>query len=233
MATQKPISTISYNTLPFLREKLSDLYNAHIIQAFQFIFHKGEDGDKDHIHLRIEPNKRIDQMELTTIFIEHIYGEEKPRAVRPWRPSKEEDWILYAVHDPVYLREKYGEVPQKGEKMPYSWTQIEASPLYDVETMYIRAKAKLERTQSNIFDRLEHGESYGNLVKEGVPVSMLNQLAYILTRDNTLQELIDTQKDEIRRLYSAIENAGFTVITDGNGITSLEPLSKDPKKSKT
>ena len=48
MATQKPISTISYNSESFLKEKLDIWLSAHIIQAYQYIFHKGEDvvGEK-------------------------------------------------------------------------------------------------------------------------------------------------------------------------------------------
>lgn len=78
MATQRPISTISYNTEAFLKEKLDTWFEAHIIQAYQYIKHKGEDGDKDHIHLRIEPNRRLDPMELVDALKEHIPGEKKP-----------------------------------------------------------------------------------------------------------------------------------------------------------
>ena len=46
MATQKPISTISYNTEAFLKEKLESWLAEHLIQAYQYICHKGEDGDK-------------------------------------------------------------------------------------------------------------------------------------------------------------------------------------------
>lgn len=115
MATQRPISTISYNSESFLIEKLQRLFDAHVIQAWQYICHKGEDCDKDHIHLRIEPNKRIDPMELTEMFKEYEKGKDKPLGVRPWRQSKEEDWFLYAVHDSDYLSLKYGG-GERGEK---------------------------------------------------------------------------------------------------------------------
>ena len=91
MATQKPISTISYNSEAFLKEKLDSWVNAHIIQCYQYICHKGEDGDKDHIHLRIEPNKKLDPMSLTEELKEYQIGKEKPLGVRPWRPSSEAD----------------------------------------------------------------------------------------------------------------------------------------------
>ena len=118
MATQKPISTISYNSEAFLKEKLNEWYKDHIIQAYQYICHKGEDGDKDHIHLRIEPNKRVDPMALTEQLKEFEIGKIKPLGIRPWRASKEEDWFLYAVHDKDYLKLKYGGF-QKFEKLPY------------------------------------------------------------------------------------------------------------------
>ena len=123
MATQKPISTISYNTEGFLHEKLEEWREAHIISCYQYIKHIGEDGDKDHIHLRIEPNKRIDPMILQEELKEYQIGKEKPLGCRPFRPSKEEDWYLYSVHDKGYLKIKYGG-GEKGEKLPYKWQDI-------------------------------------------------------------------------------------------------------------
>ena len=108
MATQKPISTISYNSEPFLKEVLDSLFKAHIIQAYMYIKHKGEDGDKDHIHLRLEPNKKLDPMDIQTQLREFTPDNDLPLCCRPFRPSKEEDWFLYVVHDPIYLKLKYG-----------------------------------------------------------------------------------------------------------------------------
>ena len=51
MNTRNPISTISYNSMLFLKAKLDELVNAKVIQFYAFIFHKGEDdeaGKKDH-----------------------------------------------------------------------------------------------------------------------------------------------------------------------------------------
>lgn len=142
MATQKPLSTVSYNSESFLLARLMELYDNHKIQAFMYICHKGEDGDKDHIHLRLEPNCRLDPMDLKSFFNEYIKGEEKPLAVRPWRPSKEEDWFLYAVHDPQYMAIKYP--LDTHEKLEYSWDCIKVSPDYDLEIAKIRAKQNLK-----------------------------------------------------------------------------------------
>ena len=104
--TQKPISTISYNTEPFLKNTLDMLYKQHIIQNYMYIFHKGEDGDKDHFHVRLEPNRRIDPMDIKELFSEYDSKNIKPLGVRPFRPSVEEDWILYALHNKDYLKTK-------------------------------------------------------------------------------------------------------------------------------
>ena len=115
---------------------------------------KGEDGDKDHIHLRIEPNKKLDPMDLQEELREYQVGKEKPLGCRPFRPSKEEDWFLYVVHDSDYLKFKYGG-GEKGEKLPYKWQDIKVPEDYDCEIAFIRAKAKLEHTSVNMASRMQ------------------------------------------------------------------------------
>ena len=161
MATQKPISTISYNSEPFLKEVLDSLFKAHIIQAYMYIKHKGEDGDKDHIHLRLEPNKKLDPMDIQTQLREFTPDNDLPLCCRPFRPSKEEDWFLYVVHDPIYLKLKYGG-GEKGEKLPYRWQDIVVSPFYDCEIAFIRSKAFLEHTSVNILafeNKIQRGDT--------------------------------------------------------------------------
>lgn len=179
MATQKPISTISYNTESFLREKLEALYEAHIIQAYMYIKHKGEEGDKDHIHLRIEPNKRLDPMDLVDDLKEYEHGKSKPLGVRPFRPSKEEDWILYAVHDPDYLALKYGN--DKDGKLEYKWEEIVASEGYDVEIAFLRAKQALKHTSPSIISQIEGGKRALNLLKEGESPFVVSQVLRFLS----------------------------------------------------
>lgn len=216
MATQKPISTISYNTESFLREKLEALYNAHIIQAYTYIKHKGEDGDKNHIHLRIEPNKRIDPMDLVDDLKEYEKGKSKPLGVRPFRPSKEEDWILYAVHDPDYLALKYGN--DKDGKLEYKWEDIVASDGYDVEVAFLRAKQALKHTSPSIINQLEGGKRALNLLKEGESPFVVNQVLRFLSstdyenlaeRHAELQRNYDKLLDYIRGVSQAILDAGY------------------------
>lgn len=218
MATQKPISTISYNTEPFLKEKLDDLVNAHIIQSYMYIKHLGEDGDKDHIHLRIEPNKRIDQMDLTDKFKEYIQGNDKPLGVRPWRPSKEEDWILYAVHDSKYLSLKYGG-GDKGEKLPYKWEDIKVSDGFDMEIAFIRAKASLEHSTVNLATRIQSGEKPLNMVLQGENPYIVNSLLRLLsdTDYTRLQGELTSLNDRFNRLLEALSDKGIDVQMDEKG----------------
>ena len=201
MATQKPLSTISYNTESFLKEKLESLYKAHIIQSFQYIKHKGEDGDKDHIHLRLEPNKRIDPMDLAEKFIELDPNNVKPLCCRPFRPSKEEDWILYAVHDKDYLSLKY-KGGERGEKIPYKWTDIVANEYYDTEIAFIRARSYLEHTTTNMACRLKDGVSAYSLIMEGENVHTVNAL--VKAMQITDYERISAENLQLKRILDDI-----------------------------
>ena len=104
MATSKPISNISYNTVEFLIDKLNYFYEKRIIKTWYFIKHQPEaDEGSSHIHLFILPNKVLDPMELSQEFEEFIPGEKLPRRVMRWEPSNFEDWYYYSVHDKWYL----------------------------------------------------------------------------------------------------------------------------------
>ena len=203
MATSKPISTISYNTVDFLQEKLEEWHHAHIIQSYTYICHKGEDGDKDHIHLRIEPNKKLDPMNLTEQLKEYVYGEDKPRGVRPWRPSKEEDWILYAIHQERYLKLKYGG-GEKGEKLPYKWEDIKHDDNLDMEISYIRAMQYLEHSQANIILKLQEGKSPSKLIEEGENVYIVNALVRTV-KENIVPQLVDELNQTKAQLNDLID----------------------------
>lgn len=222
MATQKPISTISYNTESYLREKLESWRQAHIIQAYMYICHKGEDGDKDHIHVRIEPNKKLDPMDLQDQLKEYQIGKEKPLGCRPFRPSKEEDWIMYAVHDADYLKTKYGG-GEKGEKLPYKWQDIAAPDDYDVEVAYIRARAKLEHTTANVASRMQQGTNPLSLIQEGENVYMVNAImrALSLTDYQRLQNENMELTARLGALMRAVEDYGLTVCVNEDGSICL------------
>lgn len=229
MATQKPISTISYNTKSFLLEKLNTWYNQHIIQAYQVIFHKGEDGDKDHAHVRIEPNKKLDPMELTELLKEYVKDNDKPLGVRPWRPSKEEDWYLYVVHDKDYLQ-YHGE--DKGEKMPYSYTDIFVSPYYDLDTAFIRAKSKMKHSTINVMTRLKSGEDGYKLVLDGVNPFMVNAMVNVIGKEDyprLLKAHEDLQK-ELSLISQAIADKGLAIASVNGKYVLVDNVFNDNKE---
>lgn len=225
MATQRPISTISYNTEPFLRERLEELLKGHIIQAYQYIWHKGEDGDKDHIHVRIEPNRRVDQMDIAEHFSEYDSSHpHKPLGVRPFRNSSEEDWILYAVHDPDYMALKYSS--DQREKIPYSWEDIKCNESYDVEVAFMRAKASLRHMAPSIVRSLRTGTTAADLVSQGENPFMISAVARLL--QSTEYEYMSRRASELERklmlLEQAIERANMVVSEDENGALHLVSL---------
>lgn len=232
MATQKPISTISYNSEAFLKEKLEAWLQAHIIQAYQYIKHKGEDGDKDHIHLRIEPNKKLDPMDLQEQLREFVQGQIKPLGVRPFRPSKEEDWYLYAVHDEDYLKVKYGG-GERGEKLPYSWQDIVVPDDYDSEIAFIRAKSSLRHSASNMASRLQHGENPISMVFEGENVYTINALMRAL-QTNDYQRLLEQcnrQSSYLERIFDALESRGLLVQETEFGELVIVDRVADPSET--
>lgn len=223
MATQKPISTISYNSEFFLKEKLDMWFSSHIIQAYQYICHKGEDGDKDHIHLRIEPNKKLDPMDLQEQLYEYVPDNDLPLACRPFRPSKEEDWFLYAVHDPLYLKIKYSG-GEKGEKLPYIWQDIKCSRFYDCEIAFIRAKAYLEHTSVNMATRLQQGDSPLSLILEGENVYTVNAISHALYSNDyaRLSEDYRFLSTKFDMVMKAIQNKGLNIMMYDDGTFYLE-----------
>lgn len=220
--TQSPISTISYNSEEFLKEKLNEWYNAHIIQAYMYIKHKGEGGDKDHIHLRIEPNKRLDPMILKEELKEYEVGKDTPLCVRPWRHSKEEDWFLYAVHDPLYMQIKYPEA--QTEKLPYNDEDIVTSDFYDIGIAMIRARAYLKNTSANMIKQIESGKSARELIAEGRNPMMVNGILNTLklTEFERLTNKYNELVQEHDALLQALSVANINVIFDDDGNISIE-----------
>lgn len=216
MATSKPISTISYNTAEFLEEKLNDWLVNHKIQAWQYITHIGEDGDKDHHHVRIEPNCRLDPMDLTEELKEFTPNHEKPLGCRPWRPSKEEDWFLYALHDKQYLKIKYAE--GKDGKLPYKEEDIKVSEGYDLRVAVLRARQSLECHTACMIKELQHGKQATELIEEGKDVFRVQALIKSLkaTDYEQLAERYNNLCIYVDQLESAIKSANLTLEQKGD-----------------
>lgn len=111
MRTTKPISTISYNSEAYLEGVLNALVKAKKVAFWAYIRHIAEEDEhKNHIHLYIEPNGKVDTMDLAEMFCEVDFeNPSKPLKCVDWRSSKWDDWYLYAIHDEAYLRMKFEE----------------------------------------------------------------------------------------------------------------------------
>lgn len=232
MATRTPQSAISYNTPEFLREKLENWQKTHLIQSWIYIKHKGEDGDKDHIHVRIVPNKTLDVMDLTDSLREFKSGEIKPLGVLGWRQSKEEDWILYAVHDPDYLSQKYVD-NHEHEKIRYSYTDLVCSDDLDAESLYLRARATLKHTASSIISQIKEGKSGIDLITEGNnPFTVSTILRMFHASDyerlkssfieldrsfNSLNDAYKSLQSKHDSLLSSVRSLGLLILQDDDG----------------
>lgn len=108
MGTQRPLSTISYNSKEFLIMKLNELYQAHTINRWYFIEHKPEEDEKkNHFHVFMMPNKRVDMMELKEFFDESDPDHGKPRCCIAFHYSDLDEWMLYAIHYEPFLTYKH------------------------------------------------------------------------------------------------------------------------------
>lgn len=111
MQTSKSISTITYNTIPFLQKILDRFLYLHIISYYEFIKHLPDvDGKKEHIHLYIVPNKKIDTENFREQFVEpDLLNPDKPLKPQPFVFSKYGDWYWYVLHNEAYLKSKMQE----------------------------------------------------------------------------------------------------------------------------
>lgn len=118
MRTTKPISTISYNSVDYLIGKLNELVSSEVVSFWAFVCHDGEMLDngkiqtqeKDHIHLYIEPNEKVDTVKLQKFSEEYDKtNPDKPLKCIHFRHSEWVDWLWYGMHDSDYLAMKMEE----------------------------------------------------------------------------------------------------------------------------
>ena len=112
MITSRWLSTICWNSIPYLKDKLDNMLSRNIISFYYFIYHYKEDDEKkDHIHLFLIPNVKINTDTYLRVELEEI-DPNKKEMIRPlpFRPvSKFADKYLYDLHDENYLRSKFEE----------------------------------------------------------------------------------------------------------------------------
>lgn len=174
MKTSKPISTISYNSLLFLKDKLDYLVDCNIIDFWFFIWHQGEDdeaGEKDHIHVYAEPSKLINTVDVRNCFKEIDENNVLPKGTIKWVYSKFPDAYLYFIHDKAYLA-------MKGQTRKYHYSMQDCIT-NDPETFRykIRSIDMLELSPyADMVDAQSQGLSFQEYFKRGrIPIQQVMQ----------------------------------------------------------
>lgn len=169
MRTSKPISTISYNTDAYLRGLIEYWKSSGLVEYAMWIRHQpDEDNKKSHCHVYIKPAQLIQ----TTAFEENSceidpQNPDKPLKMISFRISKEDDWLLYAIHDKAYLQEK-----GLTRNIHYSFDDVQSTceeTLQDIIShMSDNRKGRLEY---RIIDCINRGMSWQQIVSSGlVPI---------------------------------------------------------------
>lgn len=176
MKTSRPISTISYNTDDWLKNKLNELVKAHKISFWAYITHKPEaDELKEHKHVYVEPNGQIDTMNLTDHLKEPDPAHpDNPLCVVRWQSSKDDDWILYVLHDEVYLATK-----GLTKKYHYAPDEFNSSDELSLKDMIYKAQHESAYAkQKRIMDFLDTGADASDLAYHGfMPVGQAVQMS--------------------------------------------------------
>lgn len=185
MNTRKPISTISFNSQLFLRDKLDDLLQSGILSFWAFVRHDPEDdeaGNKNHIHLFCIPTKQIQTDELGSQFLEYPDEYSKPLKCILWRTSQFPDWYLYGLHDPDYLASK-----NQSRKYHYVFEDFCYSD-EDTFRYFVRSIDMLDLSPYKaIRDAISSGLSFEEFFQRGsIPLNQIEhyQYAYNMLRSN-------------------------------------------------
>lgn len=211
--TQKPISTISYNTENFLDRKLEELYKTNIIDYALYIKHKGENDiddftgeakrDKDHWHIYMHTSKRIDlsliKKEFNEIDIENFSSQ--PLGCMNFQLSKIGHWLCYAVHKFEYLA--IHKIEECKKQYTYKLTDIKSIGLIDGELESLwkqHARPLLNTKQGLVYTALDgEDEAYKRAIDTlGVyGGSFVNNQIKIERSLNRYERLTD---DEVKKL---------------------------------
>lgn len=191
MKTKKPISTIGYNTREFLERHLDDLYRSHVIANYYAIYHHAEaDELSDHWHIYIEPNGQLDSMVLQDTFNEFDPKHpDQPLRVCKFSFSKvdieyhPDDWLLYAVHDPLYLAAK-----KESRQYVYSKDEILCPDPDQLERDFYHAKYQSEYMIDKLRrEEIQESRSVSDLYYSGRIPPQLITAVVALKKDEAYQ----------------------------------------------
>lgn len=109
MASKLPLSVISYNSIPFAKAKLDEMRDVGYIMDYYIFPHLADTDDKkDHRHILVIPNGRIDWSDFRKRMQEFDPSNPlKPLGVSTFEVCNSiDDWVLYVLHDEAYLEWK-------------------------------------------------------------------------------------------------------------------------------
>lgn len=192
MKTEKPLSTISYNTSTFLERTLQTLLDDGSILNYAFIFHLGEGGDKDHFHVFIEPLKALDSVYLRHKFEQPCLYSDIPLGVMKFQKSNFDDWLMYSIHNQVYLN-------SKGEKKDELYSVDDVISTYDVSCLVSLVRGREEKILSSdfkrMYDLLASGSSARDLLESCDNLQQINLVTRLFDFDKKSSLVKSSEKN--------------------------------------
>jgi len=179
MRTQKNISAIAYHRPEVFKLITNALRKAGNIGPCFWIPHKGEGGDKPHIHLVLIGGFRTyDTAKLSSLWPPDIQGDVAASVTSLWRVTKNlNDWLLYAVHDAKYLALKGLE-----REHAYDWADVQCTEGDDDTLRQLIAEAEDskvtmgDKTTCRLIACARRGMTWREIVLSGlVPMGQLSQ----------------------------------------------------------
>lgn len=177
MRTGKSISNIGYVRPEYFKQIANTLRKSGVIGTCYWIAHKGEDGDKDHIHLvLLGGQKTYNTQGLSSLFGWDMVEGQKGSLTERWQVTKSlNDWLCYAVHDTVYLLRR-GLV----RNTSYSWDEVQCTEGDEdlLRRDIIDAKRSITEGEDKVYRALRilasQGYTWNRVVLSGlIPVNCL------------------------------------------------------------
>lgn len=182
MKTIKPIATVSWNTEEFLVKQLNNLVNDHVVLFWFYVRHFAEsDEKKEHIHLYLEPDIRVDTNELRSNFEELPSCDSSCKDIirpLPFTVSKFDTAYLYFTHNKLYL-DSHGY-----SKQFYNYTDVKTSDEYLLhEKIALIDYYKIEGGRVNqVKQAFLSGVSFEEMCDSGmIPIQQIKQYQLFYT----------------------------------------------------
>lgn len=177
MLTTKPCASVSFASLEYTYFVLKEKYDADEISFFAIVYHFAEDDDldeekkkRDHLHIFVIPNKRLNTDTLRGDLMELKDGE-KPIRCMPFRSSKFDDWYLYSSHNERYLNSK-GEF----KKYHYNDDDFLCSDYFMFGELQRQINWQKLNGMERFINMIDSGMSFTQILQTGlVPIQLIAQ----------------------------------------------------------